>query len=110
MIDYLLTEADVSSDEEFQDDEIINLITQADMDFINDDKSDVDNVGFYCSINNKLALGDKYKTPLPVLKHNITKLKIDSDSESESEEEKEQFVIPNSEHVEFPEETKIIIP
>ena len=99
MIDYLLTEADVSSDEEFQDDEIINLITQADMDFINDDKSDVDNVGFYCSINNKL-----------VLKHNITKLKIDSDSESESEEEEEQFVIPNSEHVEFPEETKIIIP
>ena len=65
---------------------------------------------FIALLIKKLALGDKYKTPLPVLKHNITKLKIDSDSESESEEEEEQFVIPNTEHVEFPEETKIIIP
>ena len=109
MADYLLTEADVPSDEEFQDDEIIDPITQADLGFINDDYSNVDDVDFYCSTNKKLALSDKDKTPLPVLKHNVGKLKIDSDSENKHEEEEEQFAIPNSEHVEFPEETKIMI-
>ena len=34
MADYLLTEVDVASDEEFQDDEIIDPITQADLGFI----------------------------------------------------------------------------
>ena len=106
MADYLLTDVDVSSDEEFQDDEIIDPITQADLDFINDNDSDFGDVGFYCSTNKKLALGDKGKTLLPVLKHNIGKFKIDSDSKSEYEEEEEQFAIPNSEHVEFLEETK----
>ena len=110
MADYLLTEVDVSSVKEFQDDQIIDPITQADLNFINDDDSDVDDVDFYHSTNKKLALGNKDNTPLPVLKHNAGKLKIDSASEREYEEEEEQFVIPNSEHVEFPEETKIIIP
>ena len=110
MADYLLTEVDVASDEEFQDEEIIDPITQADLGFINDDYSNVDDVDFYCSTNKKLALGDKDKAPLRVLKHNVGKLKIDSDSESECEEEEERFAIPNSEHGEFPEETKIIIP
>ena len=110
MADYLLTEVDVSSDKEFQDDQIIDPITQAHLNFINDDDSDVDDVDFYHSTNKKQALGNKDKTPLPVLKHNTGKLKINSDSEREYEEEEEQFVIPNSEHVEFPEETKIIIP
>ena len=110
MDDYLLTKVDVSPDEEFQDDKIIDPITQANLDFINDDDSNVDDVNFYCSTNEKLALGDKDKTPLSVLKHNVGKLKMDSDSESEYEEEEEQFAIPNSEHAEFPEETKIIIP
>ena len=108
--DYLLTEVDVSSDKEFENDEIIGPITQADLDFINDDDRDVDEVDFYRCTNKKLSPGDKDKTSLPVLKHNVGKLKIDSDSENEYEEEEEQFVIPNSEHVEFPEETKIIIP
>ena len=45
-----------------------------------------------------------------MLKHSVGKLKIDSDSEREYEKEEEQFAIPNSEHAEFPEETKIIIP
>ena len=110
MFDFLLTKVDVSSDEEFQDDELIDPITQADLDFINHDDSNVDDVDFYCSTNKKLALGDKDKTPLYVLKHNVGKLKIDSNSKSEYEEEEEQFAIPNSEHVEFPKETKIIIP
>ena len=110
MADYLLTEVDVSSNEKFQDDEIIDPITQADLDFINDDDSDVDDVDFHCCTNKNLELGDKDKMPLPVLKHNVGKFKIDSNSESEYEEEKEQFTIPTSEHAEFPEETKIIIP
>ena len=100
----------MSSDEEFQNDEIIDPITQVDLDFINDDDSNVNGVDFYCSTNKKMALGNQEKTPLPVLQYNVGKLKIDSDSESEYEEEEEQFAIPNSEHVEFPEETKIIIP
>ena len=99
----------MSSDEEFQNDEIIDPITQVDLDFINDD-SNVNGVDSYCSTNKKMALGNQEKTPLPVLQYNVGKLKIDSDSESEYEEEEEQFAIPNSEHVEFPEETKIIIP
>ena len=99
MADYILTEVDVSSGKESQDDEIIDPITQADLDFINDDDSDIDDVDLYCSTNKKLALGNKDKTPLPVLKHNIRKLKIDSDSTSEYEEEEEQFVIPNSKHI-----------
>ena len=101
MADYLLTEIDVSSNKEFQDDEIIDTITHADLDFINDDDSNVDGVD---------SLGNKDKTLIPVLKYNVGKLKIDSNSESEYEETEEQFSIPNSEHVEFPEETKIIIP
>ena len=63
MADYLLTEVDVASDEEFQDEEIIDPITQADLVFINDDYSNVDDVDFYCSTNKKLALGDKDKAP-----------------------------------------------
>ena len=68
MADYLMTEVDVSSDDEFQDYEIIDPITHADLDFINDGDSNVDDVSFYCSTNKKLALGDKDKTPLPELK------------------------------------------
>ena len=110
MANYLLTEVDVSSDKEFQDDEIIDPITHVDLDFINNGDSDVDDVDFYCSTNKKLALSDKNKTPLLVLKFNVRKLKIDTESESEYEEEEEQFSIPNSELIEFPKETKIIIP
>ena len=101
MADYLLTKVDKSSYKKFKDNEIIDPITQADLDFINDDASEVDDVDFYCSTNKKLALIDKDKTPSPVLKHNVGKLKIDSNCESEYEEEEEQFAIRNSEQVEF---------
>ena len=90
MADYLLTEIDVSSNKEFQDDEIIDTITHADLDFINDDDSNVDGVDSCCSANKKLALGNKDKTLIPVLKYNVGKLKIDSNSESEYEETEEQ--------------------
>ena len=80
------------------------------MNFINDDDSDVDDVDFYRSTNKKLALGNKDKTSQSVRKNNVGKLEIDSDSESGYEEEEEQFAILNSEHVQFTEETKIIIP
>ena len=109
MDDYLLSEEYVSSDEEFQDDELIDPITQAGLDFINDDDSDVDDTDIYCSSNKKLGLGDQDKVPLSMLKHKAGKLKIHCDSENEYDDE-EHFSIPNSEHVEFPEETKIIIP
>ena len=99
MADYLLTKVDMSSYKKFKDDEIIDPITQADLDFINNDDSEVDDVDFYCSTNKKLALSDKDKTPSPVLKHNVGKLKIDSNCKSEYEEEEEQFAIPNCEHV-----------
>ena len=49
MTDYLLTVVDVSSGKGFQDDEILDPITQADLNFINDDDSDVDDVDFYWS-------------------------------------------------------------
>ena len=110
MADYLMTEVDVSSDDEFHDYEIIDPITHADLDFINDGDSNVDDVSFYCCTNKKLVLGDKDKTPLPELKHNIGKLKISSNSERKYEKEQLQFAIPNSEHVEFSTETKVIIP
>ena len=58
MDDYLLSEEYVSSDEEFQDDELIDPITQAGLDFINDDDSDVDDTDIYCSSKKKLGLGD----------------------------------------------------
>ena len=64
---------------------------------------------FIALVINKLALGDKDKAPLSVLKHNAGKLKIHSDSENEYDHE-EHFSVPNYEHVEFPEEAKIIIP
>ena len=51
MADYLLIEVDVSSDGEFQDDEIIDPITQVDLDFVNEDNSDADDFDFYCSTN-----------------------------------------------------------
>ena len=58
------------------------------------DDSDADDLDFYRCTDKKLALGDKDKMPLSVLKHNIGKLKIDSDSKREYEEEEHlQFQI-----------------
>lgn len=36
MADYLLTKVEVSSDEEFENKEVMNSISKADLDFIND--------------------------------------------------------------------------
>ena len=49
--DYLLSEVYVSSDEESQDDKLIDPITQGGLDFINDDDSDVNDTDIYCSSN-----------------------------------------------------------
>ena len=55
-------------------------------------------------------LGVEDKVPVPVIKLNVGKVRIDSDSESKYDEEEVEFAIPNSEQVVFPEETKIILP
>ena len=47
MADYLLIEVQVSSDEEFENIEVIDSILKADLDFINDYDSVRDDVGFY---------------------------------------------------------------
>ena len=111
MADYILPEAEVS-DDEGHNTEDINPITKEDMEFINDDSNDDEDVDFYHEANKKLLLNDLEKeVPLPVVKHNVCKLRIESDSESKYEEDDEydDFVVPNLEHVEFLEDTKIII-
>ena len=83
------------------------------MEFINDDSDDDEDVHFYHEANKKLLLNDlEEEVPVLVIKHNVLKLRIEFISESEYEEDDEfdDFVVPNSEHVEFPEDTKIIIP
>ena len=110
MADYLLPEVEVSSNEEFENTEVIDSVSTADLDFTNDDVSVGDVPDFYRQANKKLLLGVEDEVPAPVIKHNVGKLRIDSDSESEYNEEEEVLVISNSEQVELPEEFKIIIP
>ena len=78
MADDLLTDVKLSSDWEFENTEVIGSISKADLDFINDDDSDID---FYRQANKKLLLRVEDKVPVPVIKHNVGKLRIDSDSE-----------------------------
>ena len=78
MADDLLTDVKLSSDWEFENTEVIGSISKADLDFINDDDSDID---FYRQANKKLLLSVEDKVPVPVIKHNVGKLRIDSDSE-----------------------------
>ena len=87
-------------------DEKIDPVTWADLDFINDGDIDYDDdVDFYCKTRKKLLLDE-----VPAVKHNVRKLRLKFDSESEyGEEDEEEFAIPNSEHIAFPEGTKIII-
>ena len=47
MADYLLTEVQVSSDEKFENIEVIDSVLKVDLDFINDYDSVRDDVGFY---------------------------------------------------------------
>ena len=78
MADDLLTDVKLSSDWEFENTEVIGSISKADLDFINNDDSDID---FYRQANKKLLLGVENKVPVPVIKHNVGKLRINSDSE-----------------------------
>ena len=82
-------------------------MTRADLDFINGDDIDYDDdIDFYWQTSKKLLLDE-----VPAVKDNVRNLRIESDSESDYRTEvKEEFKIPNSEQVEFPEGTKIIIP
>ena len=104
MTEYLLTEVEISSDEEFQDTEKIDLATRSDVDFINHDDIDYDDdVDFYCQTNKNLLLDE-----LSAAKHNARKLRIEFEGESKYvEEDEEEFAIPNSEHVQFPEERQL---
>ena len=97
---------EVLSDEEFQETEKIDPVTWAELDFINEGDVDYDDdVGFYCKTRKKLLLDE-----VPAAKRNVRKLRLKSDSErAYREEDKEEFAISNSEHVAFPEGTKIII-
>ena len=106
-----MPEAEVS-DDEVHNAEDINPITKEDMEFINDDSNDDEEVDFYHEANKKLLLNDlEEEVPVPVVKHNVCKLRIESGGESKYEEDDEydDFVVPNLEHVEFLEDTKIII-
>ena len=47
MADYLLTKVEVSSDEEFENKEVMNSISKADLGFINNDDSVGDDIDFY---------------------------------------------------------------
>ena len=93
------------SDGDFQGTEKIDPVTRADLNFINDNDIDYDDADFYCQTNKKLLLDQ-----VPAVKHNVRTLRIEIDSESNyGEEDEKEFAIPNSEHVEFPDGTKIII-
>ena len=107
MADYLLTEAEVS-DDGLEDGELIEPISKEDLGFINDDDSDHGDVNFYRMTDKKLLLSNVDEVPVPVLQHNVGKLK--TDSESQYKEEEEQYAVPNSEDVEFPEDSMTIIP
>ena len=83
MTEYLLTEVEISSDEEFQDTEKIDLATRSDVDFINHDDIDYDDdVDFYCQTNKNLLLDE-----LSAAKHNARKLRIEFEGESKYVEE-----------------------
>ena len=47
MADYLLTKVEVSSDKEFENKEVMNSISKADLDFINNDDNVGDDIDFY---------------------------------------------------------------
>ena len=105
MADYLLTEAEVSDDDEPTLENIIDPITKEDVEFIYDSVSD-DKIHFYHMINKRIILDEPH---VSIIKRNVIRLRIESDSGSSYEEEEEQYTVPNLEYAEFPEDTKIII-
>ena len=80
-------------------------MSRADLNFINENDIDCDDDDFYCQTNKNLLLDE-----VPALKHNVRKVRIEIDSESNyGEVDEKEFAVCNSEHVEFPSRTKIII-
>ena len=63
---------------------------------------------FYRRVDKKILLENEGEIPVPILKHSVGKLNIESDRESEHDEEEEQFSVPNSEEIDFPEDNAII--
>ena len=72
------------------------FISDKDVEFIDDSElQENEDVNFYRKIDKKIVLqGDE--TPIPMLKRDVGRLRIESDSSSsEYEEEEEQIGIPN---------------
>ena len=87
MVDYLITEAEVS-DDDFQEKEVIEPMNKEGLEFINNENDgEQDEVDFYQTVDKKIFLEQGGEIPVPVLKHGGVKLNIESDSESEYEEE-----------------------
>ena len=87
MVDYLITEAEVS-DDDFQEKEVIEPMNKEGLEFINNENDgEQDEVDFYQTVDKKIFLEQGGEIPVPVLKHGGVKLNIESDSESECEEE-----------------------
>ena len=87
MVDYLITEAEVS-DDDFQEKEVIEPMNKEGLEFINNENDgEQDEVDFYRTVDKKIFLEQGGEIPVPVLKHGVIKLNIESDSESEYEEE-----------------------
>ena len=104
MADYLLTEAEISDNDEPTFENIIED-PKEDVEFIDDSVSD-DEIHFYHMTSKRVMLGEPH---VLVIKRNVGRLSIESDSGSDYEEEEEQYTIPNSEYAEYPEGTKMTI-
>ena len=82
MGEYILRKSDFSGEEDDDDVIIIDEDGQEDLDFIDDDVKDNDEgIEFYRSVNKKFLNGEG--TPaVPVVKQDISGLRIESNSES----------------------------
>ena len=108
MADYIISVTELP-DSDYEQEEVQPLNS----DYINfiDDGEIEDDVCFYRSIDHKkIVISDDEETPVPVLKYNVGKRRIESDSESDSESE-DEFVIPNCDETGHKiGENKIVIP
>ena len=83
MVDSLLTEAEVSDNDEPTFENIIDPITKEDVEFIDDSVSD-DEIHFYHMTSKRVMLAEPH---VPLIKRNVGRLRIESDSGSDHEEE-----------------------
>ena len=93
MADYLLTEAEVSDNDEPTFENIVDPIIKEDVEFIDDSVSDGE-IHFHHMTSKKVMLDEPH---VPVIKRNVGRLRIESDSGSDYEEEEEQYTVQNSE-------------